>query len=111
MKLALPIVALIILIGLAWLLFEIVRQQGRILLRLGSIQDRLDRASALGAFLQADEQDRQWRSEATPAELRGISEGEPFPTFSFPDLSGREVSLFVTTWAASFCLLTGAPLL
>ena len=60
-------------VGLAAVVYQLVKQNGRILLRL----DQLEKKPAAGA------QD----------EPQGLAVGTPVAPFSLPDLSGRTVSL------------------
>jgi peroxiredoxin/uncharacterized membrane protein YphA (DoxX/SURF4 family) len=70
-----------LLIGEGWLLFEIMKQQGRLLLRIEAAEARLAEAG-LG-------------TRALPAggSVTGLAVGTPAPLFRLPDLDGGEVTL------------------
>ena len=68
---------LLISLGVWFVLYQVIRQQGRLLLRL----DRLERGSKFG--VDADETER---------EPMGLREGEPLPSFSLPGLAGKNVT-------------------
>ena len=67
----------VVLAVISFLLYQTMKQQGRLLLRLDSIDDRL----------------RHLSQSRNPAPLAGLPTGEPFPTFKLPDLSGKKVAL------------------
>ena len=70
------VVALLALILLSvWVgLYQVVKQQGRIILRLDELEKRANAA-------------------AEPAEPPGLPAGTPFPAFALPDLAGKQVAL------------------
>ena len=70
---------ILILISVCAGFYQIVKQQGRILLRL----DQLEQTANAGAV----------QNLSAEAELDGLPLGTDFPAFSFPDLSGRSVAL------------------
>jgi peroxiredoxin len=63
--------------GVLYLLYEVIKQQGRILLRLDGIAERLGLHAPSGA-------------QAMPA---GLAVGTPFAPFTLPDLTGKQVAL------------------
>lgn len=77
MFLILGLAGLALLIFQSWLLFQLVQQGGRVLLRL----DALEKQSGRNAV------------EAQPAVVAGLPVGEPAPEFELPDLEGNSVSL------------------
>jgi AhpC/TSA family len=69
----------VILTSVCTLFYQLLRQQGRILLRLDSVEQRATAGLA---------------AEADPGvELIGLGVGTRFPAFRFPDLLGRTVGL------------------
>jgi peroxiredoxin len=98
------VLLLLLLAGMGLVLYQLVKQQGRMLLRL----DQLERGAAAGAPAHA------------PHEPSGVAVGEPFEPFALPDLDGRTVSLadfrgarvLVVNWDArcGFCDLAAADL-
>jgi peroxiredoxin len=68
----------VILVTLWLLLYQLVKQQGRMLLRL----DKLEQHIAHGGMI-----------EGAQAQPRGLTVGTSIPPFSLPDLSGKIVSL------------------
>ena len=68
----------LILVSLSLLLYQLVKQQGRMLLRL----DHLEQHTAHGGMI-----------EGAQPQPRGLAVGTPIPPFSMPDLSGKMVSL------------------
>ena len=62
-------------VGLAAVVYQLIKAQGRILLRLDQLEQRS--ATPDGAGDQPE----------------GLAPGTPFPPFALPDLSGREFSL------------------
>jgi len=84
MIVSLGIVAVVLLAMVLLFLFEVVRQQGRILLRLESLEGRLPADESVaqdGAF------------DARPQLNPPLAVGESFPAFSLPDLAGGTVTL------------------
>jgi len=69
----------VILISLCTLFYQLLRQQGRILLRL----DDLEQSASRGAAEEAEH----------PGQPTGLSVGAQFPAFRFPDLAGQTVGL------------------
>src|SRR3954447_15442166 len=67
---------LVVALG-CWLFYQLLRQNGRILLRLEALEERL---AQLGA---AD----------TAHAPQGLAPGSPAPDFALPDLSGKTVAL------------------
>lgn len=61
--------------GVLFLLYQIIKQQGRLLLRLDGIEHHL------GIFAPR------------PVVPAGLAVGKPFPTFKLPDLDGEDVAL------------------
>jgi peroxiredoxin len=91
--------------GVLFLLYQIIKQQGRLLLRLDGIEQHLGlRAPAGGA----------------PAMPAGLAVGTPFAPFKLPDLTGKEVALedfrgkktFLVNWSpgCGFCDLIAPDL-
>src|SRR5690242_1638412 len=69
---------LVLLLLSVWYgLYQVVKQQGRILIRLDAIEQRMN----------AGEQ------AAEPAGPQGLEVGTEFPAFTLPDLDGNPVSL------------------
>lgn len=79
---ALTILLILILISVWVGFYQLVKQYGRLLLRL----EQLER----GARGTPETQPENAREETEPA---GISIGTTFPSFSFPDLNGKMVAL------------------
>src|SRR5690349_20163297 len=74
-------VLLLLVLGTLWaVFFQLLKQQGRILLRL----DGLEQSLALAG---------QGMMPSMPAALPGLEPGADLPSFRLPDLSGREVPL------------------
>ncbi|HEX8557496.1 MAG TPA: TlpA disulfide reductase family protein [Pyrinomonadaceae bacterium] len=107
------VVLLLLVLASLWLfLYQIVKQQGRILLRL----DQLEVASRAGAAAGA-QAGAQAAAQAAP---EGLAVGETFEPFALPDIEGRTVSLadfrgapvLVVNWdpACGFCDLAAAEL-
>jgi hypothetical protein len=71
---------LIVAMG-CWLGYQLVRQNGRILLRLEAIEERLATRSAALA------------PAAAPAAPRGLPIGSATPEFTLPDLAGEQRAL------------------
>jgi peroxiredoxin len=104
---AVVILSLLVLASLWLILYQLVKQQGRMLLRLDQLEgvaSARPRAANPGA-------------QAGP---RGVGVGEPFDAFALPDLDGRTVSLadfrgrrvLVVNWdpQCGFCDLAAADL-
>src|ERR671937_41703 len=70
-------------VGLGWALFQILRQQGRLLLRLESLE-RLALGDELVGGLGAN---------GSPRPEAGLPLATAMPSFSLPDLAGRVVAL------------------
>jgi peroxiredoxin len=70
-------------VGLGWALFQIVRQQGRLLLRIES----LERVASQGGLVAGPGANGSPRPEA------GLPVATTMPSFRLPDLSGRLVAL------------------
>jgi peroxiredoxin len=64
-------------VSLAWLLVQVLRQQGRVLLRIDELEDRLAGAEP----------------DPGNGRPRGLPPATPVPPFRLPDLSGAEVGL------------------
>lgn len=104
---AAAVVLLLLLAGMGLILYQLIKQQGRMLLRL----DQLERGAAAGAPGHAPH---------APQALSGVAVGEPFEPFTLPDLDGQTVSLadfrggrvLVVNWDArcGFCDLAAADL-
>ena len=96
-----------ILISVCTLFYQLLKQQGRILLRL----DGLERSATLGLAPKAEHAER---------EPTGLRVGTQFPAFSFPDLAGRAARLkefegkrvLLIHWSAGcgFCAAIGKEL-
>jgi len=75
------VVLLVLILASGWavlfLLYQIIKQQGRLLLRLDGIDDQL------GALAP----------QRKPAVSPGLPVGELFPSFQLPDLDGRQLAL------------------
>jgi peroxiredoxin len=71
----------VLLIGFGWLLFEIMTQQGRLLLRIEAAEARLAEAG-LGT-----------RALPSRGSVAGLAVGTPAPAFRLSDLDGGEVTL------------------
>jgi peroxiredoxin len=105
--LAAVVVLLLLLGGMGIILYQLIKQQGRMLLRL----DQLEHSAAAGATAHAPH-----ASHASS----GVAVGEPFEPFALPDLDGQTVSLadfrgsrvLVVNWDArcGFCDLAAADL-
>lgn len=104
---AVVVLLLLLLVGMGFVLYQLVKQQGRMLLRL----DQLERGAAAGT------------PEHAPHAPHGsgvVAVGEPFEPFALPDLDGRTVSLadfqggrvLVVNWdpRCGFCDLAAADL-
>jgi hypothetical protein len=73
----------VILISLCTLFYQILKQQGRILLRL----DSLDQSAAADLAAEAEQ------AELEPG---GLSVGAQFPAFRFPDVCNMKVGVGIT---------------
>jgi peroxiredoxin len=90
-----------LLMGLGcWLGFQLVRQNGRILLRLEAIEEYLDRLDTSDEPVEdADKQNghRPLRGRRTLADSRlqrdGLAKGTPAPDFRLPRVEGGDLSL------------------
>jgi peroxiredoxin len=117
-------VAVVLVAGLsllAALLFQVVQQQGRILLRLDGIEGRLS-GSDQGDALQVARHNGAHAAAAAaePAEALGLPPGALVPSFALPDLDGRTVRLedfrgrpvLLTHWSphCGFCDLVAPEL-
>ena len=73
------LLGLILVIGWAvlYLLYQVIKQQGRLLLTLDGIEEQLGALAPQGR----------------PAAPAGLPVGEPFPSFKLPNLDGHEVVL------------------
>ena len=95
----------VILISLCTLFYQLLRQQGRILLRLDDLEQSASRGVA---------------EEAEQGQPTGLSVGAQFPAFRFPDLAGQTVGLkdfegkrvLLVHWSAEcgFCAAIGRDL-
>jgi peroxiredoxin len=104
---AVVMLLLLLLAGMGLILYQLVKQQGRMLLRL----DQLEQGSAAGTPAHAPH---------APHASSGAAVGETFETFTLPDLDGRMVSLtnfrggrvLVINWdpRCGFCDLAAADL-
>lgn len=80
-----------------FILYQVIKQQGRVLLRLDGIEQQLQTIAAA----------------TEPAVVEGLPVGEPFPAFKLPNLDGNEVALedfsgkkvLVVNWSSNcgFC--------
>jgi peroxiredoxin len=101
------VLLLLILIGMGIVLYQLVKQQGRILLRL----DQLERGAHADVPASA---------QHVPQAPSGAAVGTPFESFALPDLDGRTVSLadfrgsrmLIVNWdpRCGFCDLAAADL-
>src|SRR5262249_24877574 len=73
------VVALALLIGEGWVLFQVMSQQGRLLLRIEALEGRLVEAG-------------QAPSQATVA-TAGLAVGSLAPSFTLPTLAGETITL------------------
>jgi peroxiredoxin/uncharacterized membrane protein YphA (DoxX/SURF4 family) len=73
------VVVLALLIGQAWLLWQVLRQQGRLLLRLETVEARLAEADLL--------------VPQSAARTAGLPVDTPAPEFTLSDLAGASISL------------------
>jgi peroxiredoxin len=104
---AVVILLLLVLASLWLILYQVVKQQGRILLRLDQLQGGAPAGTPAA-------------NTGTQAVPRGVGVGEPFEPFSLPDLDGTTVSLadfrgkrlLVVNWdpQCGFCDLAAADL-
>ena len=60
-----------------WFIYQLLRQNGRILLRLETLEEQMT----------------QWRSAAATQDAQGLNVGDPAPDFELPDLAGKPVRL------------------
>lgn len=95
---AVVILALIVVLvaGCWMILFQLVRQQGRILLRLDEIESRIADVATRAAETSANGQQiatPQPAAQAAPPEPRGIQAGAIVPDFRLRDVKGRVHSL------------------
>lgn len=75
-----------LLVGAGWLLFQLMAQQGRLLLRIEAAEAELA-ANAKGMLPQP-------APPASPASaVRGLPVGTPAPAFAIPDLMGETITL------------------
>ena len=82
MEIALFLLLLALLTGMGWLLFHILRQQGRLLLRIEAIESRLGEAGFAPMAVQE-----------AGAERRGLAVGTQAPGFRLPDPYGEHITL------------------
>src|SRR2546423_13946623 len=84
----LPIILLSLIFLSVWavlfVLYLVVKQQGRLLLRLDDIEERLE--------VPTEGANRAAAARAAETQ-RGLAVGTPFPSFKLPHLDGQEVSL------------------
>src|SRR6059036_3115598 len=71
-------------VGLVAIVYQLIKQQGRILLRLDELERLAGEAGHVG---------RGAALESMQSESEGLAPGTPVAPFSLPDLSGRMVSL------------------
>src|SRR5258708_1424835 len=82
-----------LLIGFGvWLFHQLVRQNGRILLRLDAIEDHLDHMAESRAGGHPSSNGHRLLSESK-IERNGLTKGAPAPEFRLPKLDGGELSL------------------
>jgi len=74
------VIVLALLIGEGWLLFQVMAQQGRLLLRIEALEARLTEGGP-AAMLQPT------------AGMAGLAVGTPAPSFTLPTLTGESISL------------------
>src|SRR5213594_1831298 len=65
-------------LGLAAIVYQLIKQQGRVLLRLDDLERRLAEGAA---------------PDSLQSEPEGLAPGTPVAPFSLPDLTGRMVAL------------------
>jgi peroxiredoxin/uncharacterized membrane protein YphA (DoxX/SURF4 family) len=76
------LILLALLTGMGWLLFHIVRQQGRLLLRIEALESRLGEAGLAPMAVQEVGEERH-----------GLAIGTQAPGFRLPDLHGELITL------------------
>lgn len=87
-----------------WIGYQLIRQNGRILLQLEALQRQIAPLTALAAQAQAVQAQAAQATTATqPALPQGLSMGSEAPDFDLPSLSGKRVSL--TTYRGKKTLL------
>jgi uncharacterized membrane protein YphA (DoxX/SURF4 family) len=79
-----------LLIGADWLIFQIMAQQGRLLLRLEALETKLAEAGVAAAPTSASVSNTAVGSSAGTA---GLSVGTLAPSFALSDISGKTVTL------------------
>lgn len=91
-SLAVPLI--ILLAGVSYVLYQLAKQQGRLLLRLDDLEGRLVAAEALPHTGHLDRRLPHERSlSESRIERRGLKPGARAPNFTLPDVRGGEVSL------------------
>jgi peroxiredoxin len=95
---ALGALLVVVVVGLAAALFQVVKLQGRLLLRLDSVDDHLRTLAAQVAASTALRPTAAPPPAAAaamppPAPPRGLPVGAPLPPFALRDLDGRTVTL------------------
>src|SRR5438876_6164969 len=84
------VVLLALILASLWaVLYQLVKQQGRLLLRLDDVERRLG-VEGSSAGISAGLQIAARADRKTPA---GLPVGTPLPSFRVPDLTGRSVAL------------------
>jgi len=91
-------------LAVLFLLYQIIKQQGRVLLRLDAIESQLEMLAPA----------------AQPEVVHGLPVGEPFPAFTLPNLDGNPVTLddfsgrrvLIVNWSpqCGFCIKIAAEL-
>ena len=86
------LILLALLTGMGWLLFHILRQQGRLLLRIEAVESRLVEAGFAPMAAAASQRNGHGASVVLRPPT-GLKIGDPAPEFSLSDLSGNLVHL------------------
>ena len=89
------LVVVALLVGIGWLLLQMLRQQGRLLLRIEELEERLE--ASRGAEQRA-------AAEAQSAPPPGLPVGASVPSFALPGLYGETITL-------EFLCAAGKPVL
>jgi peroxiredoxin/uncharacterized membrane protein YphA (DoxX/SURF4 family) len=79
------LVVVALLIGAGWLLFQLMAQQGRLLLRIEALEEEL---AATGKAQEPAATERP-----APAAVRGLPVGTPAPAFTLPTIAGETIAL------------------
>ena len=89
-----PFIVLAVLLGATWIvLFLVLRQQGRLLIRIEQLEDGPDRSDRSEALVLHTLGSRE-RSLSQSKVLRvGLRKGQTAPSFDLPEVHGRTVAL------------------